>query len=124
MGWVFYGEAPAGFNEQVIGDFLIGDELIKVEHLFDGLLPGFGHALISNVYANGERDFFRRSYPYKNSARIYTIKVPEQLQAAGYSLHQLLIKWNRGARWVAKANWRVRIYVWRGDSIPTAINAE
>lgn len=113
MGWEFYGEASVSFEERVLGDFLIGDELIRVRHFFDYAdFPGIGHALISNVYANGERDFFCRSYPHKNSSRIYEIKVPSQLLDAGYGLHQLLVRRNVRARVQANANWRLRVDVW------------
>ena len=121
MGWVFYGEAPVGFEERVVGDFLIGDELIRVEHLFAyETFPGFGYALLSNIYANDERDFFRRSYPQKNSSRIYEVKVPPQLFDAGYGLHQLLVRCNVRARLQSDANWRIRISVWvdGGDEEP------
>lgn len=113
MGWIFYGEEPVGFEERVLGDVLIGDVLIKVEHFFDyASFPGLGHAQISNIYANDERDFFRRSYPQKDSPRLYEIKVPPQLLNAGYGLHQLLIRRNIRAQVQADANWRVRVHVW------------
>lgn len=118
MGWEFYGETPVGFEEQIIGDELIGDELIKVEHLFDhDSFPGIAHALISNSYTNNERDFFVRSYPYKNSPRIYEIKVPPQLSNAGYGLHYLHVRCNIRAKFQANANWRVKVSVWVNDPI-------
>jgi hypothetical protein len=119
MGWVLYGERSVDFEERILGDFLIGDELIRVQHLFDYAdFPGIGHALISNVFANGERDFFRRSYPYKDSSRIYEVKVPAVLVDQGYGLHQLLIRRNVRARVQANANWRVRVDLWVPDTPP------
>lgn len=113
MPWELYAEEPVTFEEQVVGDFLIDSETIRVEHLFNGeSFPGTGYALISNVYVNNERSFFRRSYPYKNSSRIYQVIIPPELLEGGYGLHQLLMKRSPRARVDADANWRVRIDRW------------
>lgn len=121
MSWLFYGEVDVGVEERILGDILFGDELIRVHHFFDqDYFLGFGHALISNVYANGERDFFRRSYPYKNSPRIYEIKVPQPLLDAGYGTHQLLIRRNSRARVHESINWRVRVDVWNPELAASA----
>ncbi len=113
MSWRLMSEEPVTFDGRVFDDFLIGDELIKIEHSFNGeTFPGTGYAIISNVYANDEQDFFRRSYPKKNSSRIYEVKVPPQLVAASYLLHQLTVQRSLYARVDADANWRVSAYIW------------
>jgi len=113
MVWRLMSEEPVTFEERVFDDFLIGDELIKIEHSFNGAtFPGLGYAVISNIYVNDERDFFRRSYPQKDSSRIYQVNVPPQLVEGSYLLHQLMVKRHRYARVDADANWRIRAYVW------------
>lgn len=119
MAWRLMSEEPVTFEERVFDDFLIGDELIKIEHSFNGAtFPGLGYAVISNLYVNNERDFFRRSYPVKDSPRIYEVKVPPQLVEGNYLLHQLMVKRHLYARVDADANWRIRAYIWVPDGAP------
>lgn len=114
MSWDLMSEELVGFEWRQFDDSLIGDEVIKVEHSFDyEKFPGIGYAVLSNVYANGERDIFLRSYPHKADSRIYELKVPQRLIASNYLLHHLQIKRNLYARVQADANWRVKAYIWR-----------
>lgn len=108
------GEEAVGFEWRQFDGSLIGDEVIKVEHDFDyASFPGLGYAVLSNVYANDERDIFLKSYPHKGDARIYELKVPQRLIDSNYLLHHLQIKRNLRARVQADANWRVKAYIWR-----------
>lgn len=116
MVWIPSGELAVDFNEQFFPAAFVGDQLIKVEHGFTGNdFPGIGYAILSNLYFGGERDWFRRSYPFKNSARIYHIISPPQLQAENYQIYQIAIRRSLRARVDADANWRVRIFRW-GDA--------
>ena len=113
MSWVLLSEEPVGFEWRQFDGSLVGNELIKIEHVFNGAsFPGLGYAVLSNVYANDERDVFIRSYPHKGDPRLYEIKVPEAFEAASYTLHHLQVKRNLYARVDADANWRIRAYLW------------
>lgn len=119
MAWELMGEEPVGFDWRTFDIPMIGDELIKIEHYFNGAtFPGTGYAVLSNLYANDERDVFYRSYPKKDSERIYEINVPIQFQLSSYLLHQLQVKRNQYARVDADADWRVRAYLWFNPSDP------
>lgn len=112
-GWDLIGEKPVGFDWVLFDGPLIGDELIKIEHVFNGVsFPGRGYALLSNIYANDEQDVFIKSYPKKTGSRIYEIKVPEPLKVANYELHHLMVKHNLYAQVDADADWKIRAYVW------------
>jgi hypothetical protein len=113
MTWIFLGEKPVDFEEQVFETPLIGDELIRVEHVFTGAtFPGLGYAQLSNIYDDGERGFFRRSYPTKTNDRVYDINIPEAFEDSDYVVHRLAVKRNLYARVQATANWRIRVFVW------------
>lgn len=117
MAWVPAGDLPVNFDEAFFSGVFVGDELIKVEHGFNGSsFPGTGYAIISNIFFNGERDFFRRSYPFKESPRIYKVSAPPQFNAETYQIFQLTVRRSLRARVDADANWRVRIYKWIADS--------
>lgn len=114
MTWELLGQEPVGFDERQFDGILIGDETIKIEHYFDyPSFPGLGYALISNIYANDERDRFIRSYPVKSSPRIYEITVPEALKASSYLSYHLMIRRNVRAQILSDANWTVKAFVWR-----------
>jgi hypothetical protein len=119
MTWVFLGEKPVNFDEEIFETPLIGDELIRVEHVFNGAtFPGLGYAQFSNIYNDGERGFFRRSYPTKVLDRVYNIDIPEAFEDSDYVVHRLAVKRNLYARVQADANWRVRVFVWFPDELP------
>ena len=109
MSWDLMSEEFVEFEWREFGDSLIGDEVIKIEHYFDyDRFPGLGYAVLSNVYANGERDVFIKSYPHKGDARIYELKVPQRLIDSNYLLHHLQVKRNLRAQVQANANWRIK----------------
>lgn len=121
MGWSFIGEEPVSFDEQVFDIPMVGDELIRIEHVFNGgTFPGKAYALISNIYEAGERGAYKRSYPVKESARVYEFDVPQGFEDSDYVVHQLAVKRNRFARVDADANWRLRAWVWVPEQSPEA----
>lgn len=123
MTWDLMGEELVGFEWRQFDAPMIGNEVIKIEHSYDyASFPGFGHAVLSNIYVNNERDLFFRSYPYKDNARIYELDVPERLYEANYLLHFLQVRRNIRAKVQANANWRVRAYLWFGPNSPTIEN--
>lgn len=112
-GWDLIGEKPVTYDWILFDEPLIGDELIKIEHSFNGAtFPGRGYAWLSNIYANNEQDIFIRSYPHKDNERIYQINVPQQLKDANYNLHHLMVKISRYAQVVESADWKIKAYVW------------
>lgn len=114
------GEERVGFEWRQFDVPLIGNEVIKIEHSFDyASFPGLGYAILSNIYANDERDIFFRSYPYKDGSRIYELDVPQRLIESSYQLHFLQVKRNLYARVQADANWRVKAYLWVNPAAPS-----
>lgn len=113
MTWVAAGDLPVGFDEAYFFGVFVGDELIKVEHGFNGSsFPGTGYAILSNIFFNGEREFFRRSYPFKASPRIYRITVSDEFKEANYHIYQLTVRRSLRSRVDDGANWRIRIFKW------------
>jgi hypothetical protein len=111
--WLPAGDLPVGFDETIFSGVFVGEQLIKVEHGFNGSsFPGTGYAIISNLFFNGEREFFRRSYPYKGSPRLYRITAPQQFNSENYQIYQLTLRRSARARVDADADWRVRIFRW------------
>lgn len=113
MVWIPAGDLPVGFDEAIFSGVFVGDQLIKVEHGFNGdVFPGTGYAVISNLYFDGEREFFRRSYPYRGSPRLYRLSAPQQFESESYQIYQLTLRRSARAKVDADANWRVRIFRW------------
>ncbi|MEL6605358.1 MAG: hypothetical protein AAFP20_19265 [Cyanobacteria bacterium J06614_10] len=119
MSWDLIGDVPVSFEGEQLSVPLIGDVLIKVEHTFDfESFPGIGFAWISDIYANDERRLFIKSYPHKNSSRVYPLEVPEVMVEAGWLVRHLVVKRSVRARVDTDANWRIRIYEWIGSTPP------
>ena len=126
MTWLPAGNLPVDFNEAAFFGVFVGDELIKVEHDYNGSsFPGTGYAMLSNLFLNGEREFFRRSYPFKNSPRIYRITVSDDLKEANYHIYQLTVRRSLRSRVDANANWRIRIFKWvDGDQVEPSFDGQ
>ncbi|MEL6260462.1 MAG: hypothetical protein AAFR12_05285 [Cyanobacteria bacterium J06626_6] len=119
MSWDLIGDVPVSFEGEQLSVPLIGDVLIKVEHTFDyASFPGIGCAWISDIYANDEQRLFIKSYPYKNTSRVYALEVPEVMVEAGWLVRHLVVKRSVRARVDTDANWRIRIYEWIGSTPP------
>lgn len=113
MPWQLLEEVPATEEGYRLSAPLTGDVLIKIEHIFrPNPFTGFGYVWISDEYPNDEHFLNFRSYPYVESARIYSLELPALMGRYGFGTRHLWVRRSSRAVVNSDTHWRVKISIW------------
>ena len=92
----------------------LDDSLLRITHTYD--IRPLGYALISSIFSDGSRGFFRRIYPFDDQPRLLDYEAPSALREPGFNFRRISIKAAARLR-VYDLSWKVQIEVWSDDEI-------
>ncbi|MBE9065135.1 hypothetical protein IQ260_00515 [Leptolyngbya cf. ectocarpi LEGE 11479] len=119
MTWRLIQEVSPEFEWTRLDQPISGETALKIEQdwSYAGSFPGKAYVLLTQNFPDGSCYGFKKFYPYRHG-RLFTTRIPDFLETAGWGTYSLSIKVNSWGRWQDDANWVVRIYEWIGETAP------
>ena len=90
----------------------LDDSLLRITQTYD--VRPIGYALISSIFSDGSRGFFRRIYPYEGQQRLLEYEVPPVVREPGFDFRAISIKSSVRARFY-DLSWRISIEIWTDE---------
>ena len=122
MSWQLLQTVEPEFEWVTLAAPIIGETTLRVEQdwSYAGAFPGRAYVTLAQRFPDDSLYGFRRLYPYRDP-RILTLRIPDDLEASGWSVYSIQLKVNLWGQWQADANWRIRIYEWIGNTPPAIL---
>lgn len=109
MAWQQLGKIPISADWQSYAISSLDDSLLRIQHTYTD--KPIGYALLSSVFSDGSRGFFRRIYPDKTQPQLVVLSNEPSVRAAGLNSRILEIKLHPYTR-LYSLPWSVEIDIW------------
>lgn len=113
MAWQQLGLIAISSEWQSFAISSLDDSLLKIQHSYSD--KPIGYAVLSSVFSDGSRGFFRRIYPDQTQPQLMILENEPALKDAGFTTRSLEIKINRFSRFYSPP-WSIEIAIWTASA--------